>query len=147
MREYEKIQSIYKRDDKTHRFIDEQWSTPEIAYPAGIVLYGEGYGAKVQKGGENYKANGVDFVLFDVLVGDWWLLHEDVEDVARQLGIATVPVIGRGPISQAVDIVRGGFPSKWGAFPAEGLVLRTPVGLCGRNGHRVLAKLKTKDWA
>lgn len=34
-----------------------------------VTLYGEGYGAKIQKGGGNYLSNGVDFVLFDVRVG------------------------------------------------------------------------------
>ncbi len=35
-----------------------------------ICLYGEGYGAKIQKGGGNYKSDGTNFVLFDVRVGD-----------------------------------------------------------------------------
>ncbi len=36
-----------------------------------LTLYGEGYGAKIQKGGGYYKSDGVGFVLFDVLVGGW----------------------------------------------------------------------------
>lgn len=34
----------------------------------GAILYGEGYGAKIQKGGGNYRAD-QDFVLFDVRGG------------------------------------------------------------------------------
>ena len=37
-----------------------------------VCLYGEGYGAKIQKGGGNYRPD-QGFVLFDVRVGQWWL--------------------------------------------------------------------------
>ena len=30
MKEYHKIQSIYKRDEKTHKFIEGQFSLPEF---------------------------------------------------------------------------------------------------------------------
>ncbi|RYG28098.1 hypothetical protein EON81_29105 [bacterium] len=38
-------------------------------FPAGACLYGEGYGARIQKHGANY-GPGQDFVLFDVKVGN-----------------------------------------------------------------------------
>ncbi|NIX57649.1 MAG: hypothetical protein GWN14_17430 [candidate division Zixibacteria bacterium] len=41
-------------------------------------LYGEGYGAKIQKGGGNYNPDDVDFALFDVLVGNTWLERSNV---------------------------------------------------------------------
>ena len=34
MKEYHKIQSIFKRDDKTHKFVVGEWSLPEINYLA-----------------------------------------------------------------------------------------------------------------
>ena len=34
MKEYPKIQSIFKRDEKTHKFIEGQWSLPEFEYLA-----------------------------------------------------------------------------------------------------------------
>lgn len=37
----------------------------------GVVLYGEGYGAKIQKVGGNYRPD-QDFVLFDVKMHDAW---------------------------------------------------------------------------
>ena len=37
-----------------------------------MTLYGEGYGAKIQKGGGNYRSDGVDFVLFDVYCAYGW---------------------------------------------------------------------------
>ena len=54
---------------------------PKSDEPVVVILFGEGYGAKIQKGGGNYKSDGVDFVLFDVLVGRWWLKWTDVLDV------------------------------------------------------------------
>ena len=56
-------------------------------------IYGEGYGARIQKGGGNYVPDGVDFTIFDVLVGDIWLDRENVEDVANKCSCACVPVI------------------------------------------------------
>ena len=32
MKEYAKIQSVYKRDEKTHKFIEGNWSLPEFEY-------------------------------------------------------------------------------------------------------------------
>lgn len=49
-----------------------------------ITIYGEGYGTKIQKGG-NYISNGVGFILFDVKVGEWWLNRKDCEDIATKL--------------------------------------------------------------
>lgn len=43
--------------------------TLKETFSDGCVLYGEGYGAKIQKGGGNYRAD-QDFVLFDVRVGE-----------------------------------------------------------------------------
>ena len=67
-----------------------------------ITFYGEGYGAKIQKGGGNYNPDGVDFVLFDVRCGDFWLKRENVRDVANKLGIEDVPVVGTGTLEEMV---------------------------------------------
>jgi len=40
---------------------------------------------KIQKGGGNYIADGVDFVLFDVWINGIWLERENVEDIAEKL--------------------------------------------------------------
>jgi hypothetical protein len=111
-------------------------------------LYGEGYGARIQKGGGLYKPDGVDFVLFDVRVGNWWLKREDVVDVASKLGIDVVPVIQSGTLASAIEFVRNGFMSPvWPNVRAEGLVVRPTVELFMRNGERIITKIKTKDFA
>ena len=113
-------------------------------YPDGICLYGEGYGAGIQSGG-NYTLN-QDFVLFDVKIGDWWLQREDCEGISRALNLDIVPVVGVGSISRMVDKVEDGFESAWGAFTAEGIVARPTIELKARNGERIITKLKHKDF-
>lgn len=115
-------------------------------YTNGITLYGEGYGARIQKGGGNYKPNGVDFVLFDVQVGSWWLRRKDVEDIAATLGVQVVPIVGTGTLDDLVRMVSGGLRSTWGDFLAEGIVARPSVELCTRSGARIITKLKTRDF-
>lgn len=108
------------------------------------VLYGEGYGPKIQNGG-HYRAD-VSFILFDVKVGPTWLLRPNVEDVAAYFGIDVVPVVACGPIDTAITRVRGGQPSSFGDFPAEGLVGTTTTGLHDRLGHRLIVKVKARDF-
>lgn len=111
-----------------------------------LTLYGEGYGAKIQKGGGNYKSDGVDFVLFDVLVAGWWLRRDDIELIAESLNIDIVPIVGRGTLADAVHIVKEGLVSVWGGFEAEGLVMRPEVELKTRAGNRIITKIKHKDF-
>lgn len=113
----------------------------------GMTLYGEGFGARIQKDGGNYISDGVDFVLFDVMVGDIWLEREIVEDVATKLGIAVVPIVGRGTLLDAIDEAESGPNSTWGDFPMEGLVMRPEVELRTRRGDRIITKVKHKDFA
>lgn len=112
----------------------------------GVVLYGEGYGAKIQKGGGNYRAD-QDFVLFDVRIGSWWLQRDDVEDVAEKLGLDVVPVIGEGTLHDAVALAKAGIRSTWGDFIAEGIVARPKTELATRSGHRIITKVKCRDFA
>lgn len=114
-------------------------------FEGDACLYGEGYGAKIQKGGGNYR-QGQGFVLFDVKIGDWWLQRKDVEDVASQFGLDVVPILGSGTLSDMVSLVKGGFTSTWGFFKAEGIVARPKVELFARNGERIITKLKHKDF-
>lgn len=118
----------------------------KITKADSLCLYGEGFGAKIQKGGGNYIKDGVSFVLFDVLVDDWWLKREDVEEIAQLLDIQCVPVIGEGTLENACDLVKHKFNSSWGGFIAEGIVLRPAVELKTRAGHRIIAKIKCKDF-
>lgn len=109
-----------------------------------VCLYGEGYGAKIQKGGGNYGE--ADFVLFDIKIGDFYLKREDVEDVAKKLGINVVPIVFEGRLEQLSFFVEMGVNSRWGGFQAEGIVARPKVELLDRRGKRIITKLKCKDF-
>lgn len=114
-------------------------------FEGGAVLYGEGYGAKIQKGGGNYRQD-QDFVLFDVKCGEWWLQRADVEDIAGKLGIDVVPIIGEGTLHDAIAQAKIGIKSTWGDFQAEGIVARPKTELKTRSGHRLIAKIKCRDF-
>lgn len=108
-----------------------------------VVLFGEGYGAGIQSGG-NYRQD-QSFILFDVCVGDWWLLRSDVMDIADKLNIDVVPV-WQSTLAEANELVRSGLPSAIGTAPAEGVVARTPPMLFNRRGSPILVKIKTRDY-
>ena len=207
MREYPKIQSIFKRDDRTHKFIEGEWTLPEFEYlkdnlwkatekidgtntrvnwdaenkevrfggrtdnaqipvflinklqelfpkekflehypEVSMTLYGEGYGARIQKGGGNYISNGVDFALFDVLIDGWWLYRGNIEDIASKLDIKCVPFIGTTTLLEVINLIRRGLLSHYGDFESEGIVLKPFTMLFNRKGERIITKLKHKDF-
>lgn len=110
-----------------------------------VCLYGEGYGTGIQSGGNYSKTQ--EFVLFDVKIGDWYLLRKDVEDIATKLGIDVVPIVKTGTLQELSDFCASGFNSQWGDFIAEGIVARPSVEILKRNGDRIITKLKCKDFA
>lgn len=110
------------------------------------MLFGEGYGARIQKAGGNYNPDGVDFILFDVFINGYWLTRHDVDMLANMLGLKSVPVLGCCNIKAAIDIVKSIPKSTWGCFPMEGIVMRPKIELKSRNGNRIIAKLKCRDF-
>lgn len=125
--------------------------TDNMNPPTPVILYGEGYGAGIQKGGD-YSAE-KKLILFDVLVHGadghpWWLSDENVRDVGRKMGLDAVPLIGEMTLIEATEMVRAGFQSKLngGKAKAEGLVGRPAEALFDKKGHRLIVKLKTKDF-
>ena len=131
----------------THEVMEEKkWATFEDI--PTYTIYGEGYGVKIQTGG-NYIRNGVGFIVFDVKVGNMYLLREAMESIAEKLGAPVVPYMGQFTIDEAIDFVRKGFKSTIAENPdydAEGLVLKTPTGLMTRRGERIIFKIKTCDF-
>lgn len=116
------------------------------AFPeTSVVLYGEGYGAGIQKGGDYSPTK--KFILFDVLAeGKWWLNWENTCDVASKLHLDIVPYLGSMTLERATEMVRAGFCSKIGTAKSEGLVGRPAETLFDKKGSRLIVKLKTKDF-
>ena len=109
-----------------------------------VILYGEGYGAKIQNGG-NYRSD-VSFILFDVLIGDNWQEREWVEKIAKMFGIDVVPVVFVGSLEEGVDYVMEHHPSTIGTAMMEGIVGRPMVEMRDRLGKRIIVKIKWEDF-
>ena len=110
------------------------------------VLYGEGYGPKINGGKQYGDEHG--FVLFDVVVNDGpFLLRPDVDDVANSLGIKRVPSLYMCSLNEMVARARREeIKSRFGTGLAEGVV-GYPVGwFLDRNGKRIVAKIKNRDY-
>ena len=142
------------RTDKAH-FSDEMLETVEEIFTPEkmfdvfgdneVCLYGELYGAGINGGG-SYIPDGLDFILFDVLIDGWWIKREDMEGMAKGLDIDVCPIVGTGTIEDAVELCKETFQSKIADCKAEGLIM-VPVGqLFDRKGKRVITKLKFKDF-
>ena len=109
-----------------------------------VILFGEGYGPKIQKGG--LYRDDVSFILFDVLIGNVWLKRDSIEDIAQTFGIDAVPVILEGTIEEAVGYVKSKPKSIFGTANMEGLVGRPAVDLLDRLCRRVIVKIKVQDF-
>ena len=113
-----------------------------------IILFGEGYGATIQKGGGNYRSD-VSFILFDAYIPDQnlWLKRESVEDIAKSFGIDIVPIVLKGTLQDAIDYVKTKPVSTIGTANMEGLVCKPDAEMLDRRGKRVIVKVKVRDFA
>lgn len=107
------------------------------------TLYGEGYGEKIQSGGDYTKGN--KFILFDVEVEDFYLSRENVNDIADKLGLDKVPVVFEGTLEEAIKYVSDHKPSTLGngKHEMEGLVLQ-PKGIVLYDNRKKPLKCKCK---
>ena len=109
-----------------------------------VILFGEGYGHKIQNGGE-YRSD-VSFILFDVLVGDNYQEREWVEKTAQMFNIDVVPIVLTGTIQDGIDYVMKHPRSTMGTAMMEGVVGRPMIELRDRRGERVIVKIKWEDF-
>ena len=135
--------------EKTWSVLNTQFNVYELdetKIPKRYTLYGEGYGAGIQSGGYYRKDN--SFIGFDVKVDDMYLLRENRDEIFNKLGVDIVPFVGKFTIDEAIEYVKKGFNSNIAeeTHLAEGLVLRTPMGLKTRRGERIIFKVKTCDF-
>lgn len=110
-----------------------------------VILFGEGYGAKIQKIGSLYRSD-VSFILFDVMVDGMYLARNNVESIATSLGVEIVPIVLEGTISEAVEFVKNKQDSTIGQAKMEGVVGRPKVELLDRRGNRLIVKIKVCDF-
>jgi len=109
-----------------------------------VMLIGEGYGAKIQTGGDYRQDN--DFILFDVCINENYQSRETVKAIASYFNIDVVPIIMTGKLQDGVDFVKTKPKSTIGTANMEGLVARPKLELKDRCGNRLIVKIKVRDF-
>lgn len=115
-----------------------------------FILYGEGFGTKIQGGGSGgqYLEQGVDFALFDVysVDSDCWLKRDSVHDIAMAFGLREPDYLFEGTIKNAIEFVKTKPKSHIGNADMEGVVGRPFLELRDRMGKRIIVKVKVRDY-
>lgn len=112
-----------------------------------VILFGEGYGNKIQKRGKDYCENN-KFILFDVFMpqSDLWLERDSIEQIAKAFGIECVPIVFKGTIDEGIQFVKTKPKSTIGTADMEGIVCKPAVDLLSRDGKRIVVKIKVNDF-
>lgn len=123
---------------------------PYFASANQVILFGEGYGSKIQAVGSRYSQE-VSFALFDVYIDGWWCQKDKVKIIADGLGIKTAPDVTQSVGTKIQDIVDW-VASKPKSLLAEseleleGVVARSNPLMLFRDGTPVMFKLRCKDF-
>lgn len=125
-------------NNETEELFEQKFGKTEV------MLFGEGYGAKIQNGGA-YRPD-VSFILFDVMINGNYQPRESVEDIAKCFNIEIVPIILRGTIAEGVEFVKTNPQSTIGVALMEGLVGRPAVEIHDRCRNRIIVKIKARDF-
>jgi ATP-dependent RNA circularization protein (DNA/RNA ligase family) len=143
-------------DPEVEEWIKSKFQTPEFEQICEqlfgeheIKLCGELIGPKIQS--NFYKLEDYKFILFDIhnnTTNAWWS-REKVEQIAKELNLDIVPVIG-----ETTDTLRGWvnylhnykFISKFNNdVEIEGFVVRPLMEILKADGERVIYKIKIND--
>jgi len=152
---------------KLRVFLEENYGTPEFEQiieqkfgDTPITIYGEGYGHKIQNGGEYFPESNEgknEFVGFDVRVEGHYVSADDTRAILSDLGIPIVNSLeGTQTIPNvisdmllAIDLADEGEPAilhdHVGNKEIEGYVLRTAYPLYDHRGNRVMTKIILDD--
>ena len=117
-----------------------------------VVFYGEGYGCKIQNGGDYISDKTTnedcDFIVFDIEVDGLYLERKSVEQICKALALKIVPIVGSGTLIAAVQFVKNHPYSHIGngLKHMEGIVCRPEYELKDRRGKRLIVKIKWEDF-
>jgi len=114
-----------------------------------VVLFGEGYGPKIQACGARYRSD-VSFILFDVVVDGWWLQKPSVLEIAQSLDIEHTINQVVMTTNEVVEFVKSQ-PKSYIAEDAtlimEGVIARSiPLMLFRQTHTPIMFKLKVRDF-
>lgn len=113
-----------------------------------VLLFGERMAPKAQ--GNELNLEAVEFVLFDVKIGDAWLEPKNLRAVAKYFGLHTCYDFMRpedekkdyvDTLENLIDAVAKGKFKDW-----EGIVASPATGLFNRKGERLICKIKNHEY-
>jgi hypothetical protein len=145
---YKKMESLVTKE-MMEKVFPLKYDEAGNEIPMLVIIYGEGYGSKIQKGGGRYISNDVNFRVFDINIDNWWLELDDVKDICDKLNLEMAVPYGELTIEEAEKMVIKGFNSTISedeTLIAEGLVLRPKVQLFNKRGERIMVKIKYCDY-
>lgn len=134
-----KLQSIFCNDEMEQMF-------EQLFNDKQVMVCGEGYGNRIQKVGKDYIEKDVDFIVFDIIIDNFYLSFEQVTGLCSSLGLKKVPIIFEGTIQQAINYVKNKPQSTMGNCQMEGLVGQPLIPIYNKFGDRTIIKVKVKDF-
>jgi len=110
------------------------------------ILYGEIYGSRVQS--LHYgRRDGLGFAAFDLLVGEHYLDYDDFAALCQRHGVATVPLLDRGPFSlERIAALSRGNTTLPDQHIREGVVVRPVKERFDPEIGRVILKYLSDDY-
>ena len=136
-------------------YIESKFCTPEAEQlfeqmfgEKEVYLFGEGYGAGIQKCGGSYCADKA-LIMFDANVNGHWLSKENVSEIAKAFSVKSVSVVKKGTLDELVDFVRSKPKSQHSAdadLIMEGVVAQPSVEVRDQAGNRIVVKIKVCDF-
>ena len=128
-------------------FLEEVFEE-KFGHEKQVLLFGERMAPKTQ--GNELGLESVEFVLFDVKIGDTWLAPENLRAIAKYFGLRTCYDFMRPEdekrnyaqtLENLIDEVAKGRFENW-----EGIVASPATGLYNRKGERLICKIKNHEY-
>jgi hypothetical protein len=119
---------------------------------AKVLVYGEGYGGKMQ-GMKSTYGESLRFIAFDVKIDKCWLAVPQAEAFVKNLGLEFVHYVEIDTTLEQIDAQRDAFSVQairngcGNDKKREGIVLRPLIELIKNNGERVISKHKGEEFA
>ena len=127
--------------------LDKNFPKNEDGTFPSVVIFGEGYGPKIQEPiGSNYRSD-ISFICFDIKIGNWWIGRDHVRHMCSEMGIDCVPEIGIMSNEEIWNFVASKPLSRISQTPQmmEGVICRAEPLVLFRNHNPLIFKLKCKD--
>lgn len=136
------LQSTFGNEE-TEQMFEQMFGEKET------VIFGEGYGKKIQKNGYLY-SDEAKFIVFDICIGDTYLEKSDVEQICEALDLECVPIVVEGTLQDGVNFITAN-PTPVSIIAENTLDMEGIVGVPKKRifdvcGERVITKIKVRDF-